>query len=146
MKLRLATAVVAAFVLAFTATGCAAEAPVSPKADADSGAVTSEQAPEEVVEVLNDALSGPDADGDDDRAFGATREMVIEAVEKTFKSKNARATWDDTILRVELDGSVDDPVASLPCSALEALLADGEAAVIVFEDGDLICADRYNNG
>lgn len=94
------------------------------------------------MEILNDALAGPATDGDDGRAFGSSDETVILAVEKTFRSKNAKAEWAGSTLRVKMDGSADEPTASIPCLALEGLLADGEDAIIVFSDGDLICADR----
>lgn len=101
-----------------------------------------EAAPSEAVDVLDDALTGPDADGDEGRVFDANEDVVIEAVEQTFSDQNARATFSNGTLRVTMDGSLDDPTASIPCTALEALLADGEDAVIVYSDGELVCADR----
>ena len=126
--------------LAFATTACGSDSGTAP----DPGQSGSEAAPEEVLDVLEDALAGPDAEGNDGRAFDSTDDAVIYAVERTFQSKNAKAEWAGSTLRVGMDGSVDEPTASIPCLALEALLADGEDAVIVFSDGDLICADRFN--
>lgn len=99
----------------------------------------SDAAPEDVLEVLDDALAGPDADGDEGRVFGASDDVVITAVESTFKSANAKAEWAGSTLRVSMDGSVDDVAAVINCTALNALLADGENAVQVFSDGEHEC-------
>ena len=112
-------------------------------APAAQGGEDSEVAPEEVLDILDDALAGPDADGDDGRVFGATDDMVITAVESTFDKYNAKAEWAGTTLRVSMDGSVDDVAAVLNCTALNALLADGENAVEVYSDGELDCDDPY---
>lgn len=141
---------VAAVALALLTSACSADSGSTqdPAPDADTQAPTAQDdtgaAPEDALEVLDDALAGPDEDGDDDRVFDATQDMVVQAVESTFSSDNATAEWAGSTLRVSMDGSADDPTASIPCLALEALLADGEDAVIVFNDGELICADRHN--
>lgn len=161
LRARLAVAAVS---LAFVTTACgtdsdveegsgtdilneapATQAPAETKDDAPAtqGGEDSEVAPEEVLDILDDALAGPDADGDDGRAFGATDDMVITAVESTFEKYNAKAEWSGTTLRVSMDGSVDDVAAVINCTALNALLADGENAVEVFSDGELDCDDPY---
>ncbi len=127
--------------LACVITACAADPGTAPTPRQDS---VSEEAPEEVLDILADALAGPDSEGNDGRAFGSSDDTVIFAVEKTFSSKNAKATWDGSTLRVAMDGSAEAPTASIPCLALEGLLADGEDAVIVFGDGELVCADRHD--
>lgn len=99
--------------------------------------------PQDVEDVLNDALEGPDADGDDGRVFGASDDIVIESIETTFASENATAQWDGSTLRVTMDGSVDDPTATLPCSAINALLADGETSIISYDDGEVDCSDPH---
>lgn len=108
-------------------------------APAAQGGEDSEAAPEEVLDILDDALAGPDADGDEGRVFGASDDVVITAVESTFKSANAKAEWAGSTLRVSMDGSVDDVAAVINCTALNALLADGENAVQVFSDGEHEC-------
>lgn len=141
--------IVAAAAIVLTTSACSADAdPVQDLAahgttQAPAAQADTDTAPEDVLDVLDDALAGPDDDGHDDRVFGATEDMVIQAVESTFESDNAKAEWAGSTLRVSMDGSADSPTASLPCMALEALLADGEDAVIVFSDGELVCADRH---
>lgn len=122
--------------LALCVTGCAAEqAP-------PSGGISNE-APEDVLEVLQEAIAGPE--GKDDRAFGTSDDAVLQVVEKTFKSSSARAEWSGSTLRVSMDGSAQSPGRTIPCLALEALLTDGEEAVIVYDDGEVKCADRHNS-
>ena len=145
--------VVAAIALAFVTTACGTSSDVdeAPAPDTNTEAAApaaeggggNEAAPEDVLEILDDALAGPDEDGDDGRAFGATQDMVIQAVESTFDKYNAKAEWAGTTLRVSMDGSVDDVAAVLNCTALNALLADGENAVEVYSDGELDCDDPY---
>lgn len=101
-----------------------------------------ETAPKEALEAQEDGSSGAEPDGNDERAFDASDDDVILTVESTFKSDNARASWDGSTLRVSMDGSADAPTASIPCLAIEALIADGEEVTLVFSDGELICADR----
>lgn len=111
---------------------CAAET------EAPSGSNTSsETAPAEVIELLDEAI-----EGDEDRAFEASDDTVIAAVESTLESSNASAEWAGSTLRVTLDGSADSPTASMPCLGIEALLADNEDVTLVFSDGELVCADR----
>lgn len=145
--------VVAAIALAFVTTACGSDSESAPPADSEAGAETAvtETAPdantdndaasEDALEIIEDALAGPDEDGDDGRAFGASDEIVIEAVEKTFSNNNAKAEWSGSTLRVSMDGSVEDLTGVISCPALEGLLADGEEAVIVFSDGEVACAE-----
>lgn len=142
-------AAAAAIVLLTSACSADSDPTQDPASAADTQApaaqtdTNTDAAPEDVLEVLDDALAGPDADGDDDRVFGATEDMVIQAVESTFDKYNAKAEWAGTTLRVSMDGSVDDVAAAINCTALNALLADGENAVQVFGDGELDCDDPY---
>lgn len=110
--------------------------------DSQTSTEGSDEAPQEVLDVLDDALAGPDADGDEGRVFGADDDIVIQAVEATFSDQNASAEWAGSTLRVTMDGSTEDIMAHIPCTAVEALLADGEDVVLVYDDGEFICADR----
>lgn len=93
------------------------------------------------------AAGGGQAAGNDGRAFGADDDVVIQAVEAALSSNDAQASWDGTTLRVEMSGSVDGPTAFLYCSTLDALLADDETGVFVYDDGEAACVDdpRYQD-
>lgn len=135
--------IVALLGLMFATSACAPDA--SGPADPNSGGGA---APTEIVEVVeNDGESGDGGAADNNgRAFGATDDMVITAVELTLSSKNAKAEWAGKTLRVTMDGSAAAPTASIPCLGVEALLEDGEDVTLVFSDGELICADRPTAG
>ena len=75
--------------------------------------------------------------------FGTSDDVVLQVIESTFSKANAKAGWSGETLRVRMGGSVEDPTSQTPCLALEALLVDGEVVVIDYDDGELICADRY---
>lgn len=122
--------------LAFTITACASGAG-SDATGIDPGSAN-DATQEEVVEILDEAVSGTG----EERAFGASDDIVIQAVETTFEKNNARAEWSGSTLRVTMDGAVDAPTASIPCLAIESLLADGEDVILVLDDGELVCADR----
>lgn len=127
-----AASTTALLALVCATSACAAEA------EAPSGSNTSsETAPAEVIELLDEAI-----EGDEDRVFEASDDTVIAAVESTLESSNASAEWAGSTLRVTLDGSADSPTASMPCLGIEALLADNEDVTLVFSDGELVCADR----
>lgn len=98
-----------------------------------------EQAPEEVMEVLDEALAGPD--GKDERVFGTSDDDVLTVVEQTLESQNATADWNGSDLVVALDGSVEDLTATSPCLMLEAFLKDGEDAVLHYSDGEVRCSE-----
>ncbi|MFB8386961.1 hypothetical protein ACFC3F_07460 [Microbacterium sp. NPDC055910] len=124
-------------------TACAADPDPDSAQSTDQGG-TSQTSADEALDVITDAASGSDADGDDGRAFGSSDDAVIQAVEITFSSKNGTAEWVGSTLRVTMDGSVGDPTAKTPCLALEAIIAAGEDATVVYGDGEIICADRHN--
>lgn len=119
--------------LMFATSACATDA--AGPADPNSGGGA---APTEIVEVIEND-NGADGNG---RAFGASDDIVVTAVELTLSSKNAKAEWAGSTLRVTMDGSAAAPTASIPCLGIEALLEDGEDVTLVFSDGELICADR----
>lgn len=122
--------ITALFALLCATTACATDTEAQPDPSNAGGVV-----PEEVHSQTEPA-------GNEDRAFDASDDNVLLTVETTFESENARAEWAGSTLRVSMDGSVDAPTASLPCLAIEALLADGEDVTLVFSDGELVCADR----
>lgn len=99
-----------------------------------------EQAPEEVLEVLDEALAGPD--GKDERVFDTSDDDVLVVVEQTLESQNATADWNGSDLVVAVDGSVEDLTATSPCLMLEALLKDGEDAILQYSDGELRCSEH----
>ena len=131
-------AALAAVCLVGSLAACAS----GPSAGVDAAADAAQGA----IKAIEDAVAGPNDEGNDegndDRAFGASDDMVIQAIEGALSSKNASASWDGSVLKVKMDGSAESLTASIPCLAVEALLADGESAVLVFSDGELICADR----
>lgn len=99
-----------------------------------------EHAPEEVLEVLDEALAGPD--GKDERVFDTSEDDVLVVVEQTLESQNATAEWNGSDLVVALDGSVEDLTATSPCLMLEAFLKDGEDAILDYSDGQLRCSEH----
>lgn len=139
-----ALSIAAAFSLVLAATGCAsgeepgAAAPTTPAQEATGG-----QGVDEAIDALNDALDGPSGD---ERVFDTADDTVLIVVETVLASDNAKARWDGSTLRVALDSSMADVIASTPCLALESLLKEGEDAVIEYQDGDYACADRHNAG
>lgn len=126
-------AVAALLVLTSSITACASE--TTPPAA--SGA---EEAPAEALELLQEALDGPD--GKEERVFDTSDDNVITVVEETLASQNAKAEWDGATLRVRVDGSADDVTASSPCLMLQAFLKDGEQAILDYSDGEVRCISR----
>lgn len=128
--------VTAALGLSLLTAGCAS--------DSGSDEISSTNSPtrdasESAQEFLEDAL---DDQGEDGRILDTSDEDVLTVVEQTLSSQNAKAAWDGNELRVEVDGSVDDPTAATPCLMLEAFLADGQEAVLVYGDGGIRCSER----
>ena len=123
--------------LVFATSACATNATDTSDPSNGGGA-----APTAVIEVSDESADGNAAGDDDGRAFGASDDIIITAVERTLERKNAKAEWAGSTLRVTMDGSAAAPTASLPCLGIETLLADGEDVTLVFSDGELICADR----
>lgn len=138
-----AVGIVAVLVLTAVPAACSSEDPaVSAEAGtpAQQGAPAQQDGEAGAREAVGEALEGPD--GADGRAFDVDRDQAREVIETTFASQDAKATWDGTTLRVELDGEAGTPVAHLPCRAVEAVLEEGEEAVLVYPDGELRCADE----
>lgn len=72
------------------------------------------------------------------RAFDSTDDAVITAV--TTATGADRAEWDGSTLRVIFDeGSAEEVTVRLNCTAIEAVIADDESAVMVFPDGEFRC-------
>lgn len=124
--------------LALAVTGCGSDnsADSAPPANAPAD----QQDGDAAKKIIIEGAKGPD--GKEERVFGIDEDQVVETVEQTLQSQNAKASWDGTTMRVELDGSTEDITAGIPCSAVEALLKDGEEAVLVYGDGEVRCADR----
>lgn len=55
-------------------------------------------------------------------------------------SENARQ-WEEIELRIEIDGYVDDPTATIACLVLEASLTDGEEALLAYGDAVIRCSE-----
>lgn len=115
-------------------------APDEGATDAGTGGAPSSEQDAGAAEV--DTGADEVADGVDGRAFDSTDDAVIEAIETAMESQGAKAEWDGKVLRVSLDGSVEDLTAGLYCSTPEALIADDESAVFVYADGELHCDEQ----
>lgn len=135
LHIRRAAALLFALCVAAGVTSCAAEHP-------DARPAAGEQVSSAETAAGTEQELSTDDEGDTGRIFDSSDDAVISAVETAFKSKNANAEWDGTVLRIRLDGSVESLTAYIPCSAAEALFADGESAILVFSDGELICSER----
>lgn len=123
-------ALLAAAALAFGLSACSTDVPLigGSTGDRDGQPGQSEQ--------------NGQAEGDGDRVFDSTDDAVIIAIETALSDKNAKAGWEGSTLRVSLDGSATDPTSWLWCTAVEALIADDESAVMVYSDGELPCDER----
>ncbi len=144
----------AAIMLTLGLAACAADAPADPgrtaaaadTADADDAAGAADAADAADVADAADAAAEGSAGGASGapggRAFDASRGAVIKTIEIAFKSKNASATWNGDVLEVSLDGKADTVTASIPCRAVEAVIADGESVVLVYPDGTVDCAEH----
>ena len=55
-----------------------------------------------------------------------------------------KVEMDDDTIRAHFEGSVEDATAGTKCSAVE-MAGDGREAVVVYADGDFVCADRYDD-
>lgn len=96
--------------------------------DGDAGAE------EEAARIIGEAVSG-DREG---RAFGADDDMIIQTV--VTATDAVEAEWDGvTLVAIFDDGSADAPLAGMPCSAIEAIIAADESAVLVYPDGEIDC-------
>ena len=78
--------------LVLGAAGCTAGDGEQPDGAADEVPQTggsSEDASQETLDVLNDALAGPE--GKDERVFGTSDDVVLQVIESTFSKANAKA-------------------------------------------------------
>lgn len=110
----------------------------------DDGPKSSDSGTSSAAEAEADGAedaAAPESEDGNGRAFDSTDEAVITSVETALSGKNASASWDGSTLRVEVDGSAEDPTAYLYCSTLDALIADDENGVFVYSDGEADCAD-----
>ena len=97
-------------------------------AGADSGAE------DEAARIIGEAVSG-DREG---RAFDADDDMIIQTV--VTATDAVEAAWDGSTLVAHFDdGSVDEVMAGMPCSAIGAVIAADESAVLIYPDGGIGC-------
>src|SRR5690606_20123574 len=112
--------VVPALVMMLALAGCSGSddepAAVSEKSSTDAG--------ESSGKLPSDAELAEKSGGNPDRPFGSTDEAVITAVTSATQAEDAE--WDGKMLRVFVDGSVNDPTAGLYCSSIHTLIADDE--------------------
>ena len=132
----------AAAILALTLVlaGCGTSGAPDNEKQQTQSQVGQEQATADAAKIMQEGLKGQE--GKDERVFGTSRDDVLSVVETTFSTKNAKAQWDRDVVRVELDGSAEGASASIPCMAIEALLTDGEEAVLNYSDGEFRCSER----
>lgn len=99
--------------------------------DGTAGDVDAE---EEAARIIGEAVAG-DREG---RAFDVDDDMVIETI--VTATDAVEAEWDGATLVAIFDaGSADAPLAGMPCSAIEAIIAADESAVLVYPDGEIDC-------
>lgn len=101
----------------------------------DSDAAGSDDdAEDEAARVIGEAVSG-DREG---RAFDADDDMIIQTV--VTATDAVEAEWDGNTLVAHFDdGSVDEVMAGMPCSAIGAIIAADESAVLIYPDGEIDC-------
>lgn len=95
-----------------------------------------------VADATSGIGEGAEEGTDNDRVFDSTDDAVVTAMEAALKGDNAAAEWDGSMLVVTMDGSIDEPTAWLPCGAANALIAETEAAKLIYDDGELLCSER----
>lgn len=88
---------------------------------------------------VSDENSG---EGDDDRAFDSTDDATIKAIDAALSPDDIK--WEGKSLKAYFnEGSVEDPMASVGCLALQTLIADDETGFKVYSDGEIDCSDIY---
>lgn len=86
----------------------------------------------------NDTSSAPQGD----YAFGAGREDIARAIEKAFSSQNAKATWEDDLFVLSVDGDAEGAMAGyMQCQTLTHLLNEEDVTAIQFPNGRVMCVD-----
>lgn len=138
-----AAALALALILSGGVAACGGDDSSSADSSGSGGAATSADRDEGSSTDDSDAGSGDGSNDDsgEGRAFDSTDDAVITAA--TSATGAERGEWDGSTVRIVFGaGSAENPVAWTNCLAIESLIADDEAAVLVFPDGELRCEDR----
>ncbi len=87
---------------------------------------------------------GGDDDGNPSRTTsGGATSGLDEAIEKPLVAIGAtKVEYDGKVLRAHFDGSTEDATAWTYCSSLEMVTPDADKHLVVYEDGELDCAER----
>ncbi|GAB3597822.1 hypothetical protein CFAEC_11210 [Corynebacterium faecale] len=130
-KVRLSVGALAVVPLLFAMAGCGS--------DDSSGS--------EGVAVDEPAITTEvQAAGPGEYVFGAERDQMLEAVERTYQSDNASATWEGDTMVVTVDGDATEsvPVFSM-CRVLTMLLNEDDLVVLQYPNGRVDCEEYLQN-
>lgn len=71
--------------------------------------------------------------------------QIIPGIEGAFRSRNAKARWEGSVLHVKMDAKPDDIRPGwTECRVLSHFLKDGQTAVLEFPSGPLQCTEVLN--
>lgn len=137
-RIRLAATISALLMLTACGSDATDQATESPTevevGDDDTGIGAGGDAEDEAARIIGEAVSG-DREG---RAFDVDDDMVVQTI--VTATDATKAEWDGSTLVASFDeGSAQEMLAGMPCSAIEAIIAADERAVLVYPDGEVDC-------
>ncbi len=126
------SALLAATGLAGCASGGEPESQPPPATSVDEPAQSAQPERGEAAEAEQEDT------GTDRGGAAPDKDAAVKALESAL---GATAAWDGDVLRIEVKGSAETPVAYLHCSTVRALLHPGQKGVFVYPDGEVDCDD-----
>lgn len=138
-KVRLSMGVLAVVPLLFTIAGCGSD-------DLSGSEGVAVDGPAITTEVQADGGGTAVTAGPGEYVFGAEREHMIEAVERTYQSDNASAAWEGDTMVITVDGDATElvPVVSM-CRVLTMLLNEEDLVVLQYPNGRVDCGEYLRN-
>ena len=127
--------VLAVVPLVFALAGCGSDDSSGSQtvAVAEPAAATEQQTREDVAVVTADP---------GDYAFGAERGQMAEAIERTYKSNDASATWEGNTMVVSIDGDATEVVGVTSlCRILTMLLNEDDLVALEYPNGRIDCEE-----
>lgn len=89
------------------------------------------------------AAASPSSDTQQEATSTTTDDARRDGLAQGLEAAGAtKVEMDDRTLRAHFDGSVEDPVAWTRCSALQIYPDEFDTYVLVYDDGELDCAER----
>lgn len=134
-------AVAAGLFLVMAVSGCGAdESPSTEEPSVVMGESIAAETDASDQPVGEGAATEPAGEGDGEYVFGLERDNMVEVIESTYESRNAKARWEEDRLVVTMEGdAVEDYAGFTDCRVLTQLLNDGDLVTMEYPNGDIDC-------